>query len=223
MTGKWPLVMLVILIFLILCQPALAQKPVGVLAKMGDIYLVLTDGRLRRLTSDGKNSQPALSLDKKWVVFTREISEKITGVDLLEGTKPNDIWLMDTLGKKKQKIASGYHYSSEARQLLASTAINPQFSLDGQSVLFQVGTGELASIEQVDLKTRKVKFICRGEKLKIIPQGRYQGYLIVRQPRNFLGNGGYCWYWLMNPAGKEIGAIGDERRLKKFEDSLNLP
>ena len=69
-----------------------------------------------------------------------------------------------------------------------------------------------AAIHEVDLKTKKERFVCDGNELGIVSKGKYKGNLVVNQHRYYSNSdgGSYDHYYLVDENGKVLKELGEE-------------
>ena len=69
-----------------------------------------------------------------------------------------------------------------------------------------------AAIHEIDLKTRKERFICDGNYLAVIKKGKHKGNLIVNQHRysSNIEEGSYDFFYIVDENGKVIETLGEE-------------
>ena len=192
---------------LAIVAPGFLQAQKVAADKKGNLVFTDATGKLTHLTAEGKDSAPALDPAKRRIVFVRATPGKkvSTGSGEVEAT---ELRIMDVDGKNTAVILRGAD-DPKVERVLADFQ-SPQFSPDGKTIYF-LGSAWATSgaIHAFDLTTKKVRFVCPGNDLEVVPGGEYAGNLLVQQHRYFLGGGSYDWYWLLHPDGKEIGVVGE--------------
>lgn len=164
-----------------------------VIEKQSNIFYDAELGKLQQLTSSGKDSQPALSPDGKFVAFVRATDN--------QGT---ELWLMDSAGSNARAIVQNQADMPEIN--------NPLFALNSKALYFQTATWATSNaIHLYDLKANKHHFVTDGNSLELVPKGKYKNYLIVTKHKYFKGGGSYEDYCLVSPKGKEIKSLGEVR------------
>ena len=195
-------------LWLILCTslaaPAFAQS---VSVKDGNIQFTDKSGQTTALTSSGRDSQPVLAPDGKWVVFVRKVDGKkiATGSDEVD---PSELWQVRTDGKEAMLLLKCR--DSEKPEGIIAAFESLQFSTNGKLVYFVTPAWAVSgAVHVVDTTNRKERYLFPGSDVKAVPSGEYKDCLLVLQHRYFLGGGSYDWYWLLRPDGKEVGPVGE--------------
>lgn len=135
----------------------------------GDVY-VLRDGRYAPLTSEGRNSQPALSADGATLYFARR--EEIDGKRVSDGALVHarlaytSIVRKAAAGGAEEVVLNGLRQRSASGQHLVSWYLGPVPSADGRrlAVLEDDGDG-LADLKVVTLGSRQPLLLSQGADL----------------------------------------------------------
>jgi hypothetical protein len=188
-----------------LAVPAIAQT---VSVKDGNIQFADKAGLTTAVTSSGRDSNPVLAPDGKWVAFVR----KVDGKKLATGSgevDPTELWQVRTDGKEAGLLVKCR--GSEKPESVIGAFENLQFSTNGK-VLYSVTPAWATSgaVHVVDTTNRKERYLFPGNNLKVVPSGEYKDCLLVQQHRYFVGGGSYDWYWLLRSDGKEVGPVGED-------------
>lgn len=190
---------------LVAAAPSAAQT---VSIDQGNIVLTRSGARPAQLTSGGQDRDPTLSTDGRRVAFVRG-----------EGDA-SELWIVDAAGGAPRRLI-GARKSAEPQENLSDFA-SPRFSPDGGTVYVLTEAWATSSaVHAVDAVTGRVRFVCPGNSLQVVPRGEYAGHLVVSQHRYFLGGGSYDWFWLVTPEGGEVGPIGESTAM--FEESYAEP
>ncbi len=188
-----------------LAVPAFAQS---VSVKEGKIQFTDKAGKTSELTSSGRDSDPILAPDGKWVAFVRKIDGKkiSTGSDDAE---PSELWQVRVDGKEPTMLLRCRE--SEKPESLIAAFENLQFSSNGKLVYFvSPAWATSGAVHVVDTTNRKERYLFPGNNLKIVSAGEYKDQFLVQQHRYFVGGGSFDWFWLLRSDGKEIGPVGED-------------
>lgn len=195
---------LLLVLLVALAAPSFGQT---VSEKDGNIQYTDKSGQITALTSSGRDSDPVLAPDGKWVVFVRKVDGKkiATGSDELE---PTELWQVRIDGKEPTLLLKCR--DSEKPEGIIAAFESLQFSTNGKLVYFTTPAWAVSgAIHVVDTTNRKERYLLPGSDVKVVPSGEYKDCLLVLQHRYFLGGGSYDWYWLFRPDGKEVGPVGE--------------
>jgi dipeptidyl aminopeptidase/acylaminoacyl peptidase len=194
---------------LLATAPSAAQT---VTADGGNVVLSRPGAAPVRLTTSGRDRDPALSPDGRRVAFVRG-----GGTARPDAT---ELWIVDARGGGERRLLVE-RASDEPRENLAGFAA-PRFAPDGREVYFLATAWATSSaVHAVELATGRERYVCPGNSLEVVPRGEYAGHLVVQQHRYFVGGGSYDWYWLVTPKGEDVGPIGESTEL--FRDSWANP
>ncbi|MFN2621244.1 MAG: TolB family protein [Chthoniobacterales bacterium] len=193
------------LFWIALATTAFAQT---VSVKDGNIQFADKSGKTTALTSSGRDSNPVVAPDGKWVAFVRKVEGKkiATGSDEVE---PTELWQVRVDGKEPSLLVRGR--DSDKIESAIGGFENLQFSTDGKLLYFVTPAWATSgAVHVVDTTNRKERYVFPGNNLKLVPSGEYKDCLLVQQHRYFVGGGSYDWYWLLRPDGKEVGPVGED-------------
>ena len=194
-------------ITLLLGRVATAEPAVS--AREGSIYISV-NGVEKRLTDSGRDSDPVLDPQRKWVVFVREVD----GAPIVHGSDPDgeppaELWQIRVDGKEPTRLVRTR--DAEKPENIIAAFQNVQFSSNGRLVYFITPSWATSgALHVVDTTTGKEQFVMPGNELEIVHAGEYRDHLLVNQHRYFIGGGSYDWFWLFRPDGKEVGPVGEE-------------
>ena len=176
--------------------------------KDGNIQFTDKSGKMTALTSSGRDSDPLLAPDGKWVAFVRKVDGKkiATGSDEME---PTELWQVRVDGKEPSLLLRCRE--SEKMESAIAGFENLQFSTNGKLLYFVTPAWATSgAVHVVDTTNRKERYLFPGNNLKLVPSGEYKDCLLVQQHRYFIGGGSYDWFWLLRPDGKEVGPVGED-------------
>jgi hypothetical protein len=185
--------------------PVFAQT---VSVKDGNIQFSDKSGKTMALTSSGRDSNPILAPDGKWVVFVRRVDGKkiATGSDEVE---PTELWQVRVDGKEPSALVRCR--ASEKPESVIGAFENLQFSINGKLLYFVTPAWATSgAVHAVDTTNGKERYLFPGNDLKVVSSGEYKDCLLVQQHRYFIGGGSYDWFWLLRTDGKEIGPVGED-------------
>src|SRR3954470_21676956 len=192
-------------IWLVISVPAFGQT---VSVKDGNLQFTDKSGATTALISSGRDSNPALAPDGKWVAFVRKVDGKkiATGSDEVD---PTELWQVRVDGKEPAMLLR-CRESDKVESLIAGFD-NLQFSTNGKLLYFVTPAWATSgAVHVVDTTNRKERFLFPGSDLKVVPSGEYKDCLLTQQHRYFVGGGSYDWFWLLRPDGKEVGPVGED-------------
>ena len=176
--------------------------------KDGNIQFTDKSGKSIALTSSGRDSDPLLAPDGKWVAFVRKVEGKkiSSGAD---ETEPTELWQVRIDGKEPSLLVRCRE--SEKMESLIAGFENLQFSTNGKLLYFVTPAWATSgAVHVVDTTNRKEHFLLAGNNIKVVASGEYKDCLLVQQHRYFVGSGSYDWYWLFKADGKEVGPVGED-------------
>jgi hypothetical protein len=185
--------------------PAFGQT---VSVKDGDIQFTDKSGKTTALTSSGRDSDPILAPDGKWIAFVRKVEGRkiATGSEEME---PTELWQIRVDGKEPSMLVRCR--DSEKMESVIGGFETLQFSTDGKLLYFVTPAWATSgAVHVVDTTKRKERYLFPGNNLKVVPVGEYKDCLLVQQHRYFVGSGSYDWFWLLRPDGKEVGPVGED-------------
>ncbi|HVF72626.1 MAG TPA: hypothetical protein VM940_13565 [Chthoniobacterales bacterium] len=183
----------------------------------GNIQYTDKSGATTALTSSGRDSNPILAPDGKWVAFVR----KIDGNKIASGadeSDPSELWQVGIDGKQPTMLIR-CREAAKPESLIAGFD-SLQFSTNGKLLYFVTPAWATSgAIHVVDTTNRKERYLFPGSELKVVPAGEYKDCLLVQQHRYFIGGGSYDWFWLFRPDGKEVGPVGETTEV--FDSTYN--
>jgi dipeptidyl aminopeptidase/acylaminoacyl peptidase len=197
--------LLLLAICLTISVPAFAQS---VSVKDGNIQFTDKSGKTTAITSSGRDSNPLLAPDGKWVAFVRTVDGKkiATGSEQVE---PTELWQVRVDGKEPSLLVRCR--DSDKMESVIGGFENLQFSTNGKLLYFVTPAWATSgAVHVVDTTNGKERYLFPGNNLKVVPAGEYKDCLLVQQHRYFVGAGSYDWYWLLRPDGKEVGPVGED-------------
>lgn len=180
--------------------PAAAVRPANSITERdGAVILQERGGRDCPLTPAQGFVDPALSPDGRTVaaIKVERAGEPQTG------EARSALWLIDVqTGAARELVASAP--AEDLRRNLAAMW-QPEFALDGKGLYVEADAWTTSSaIHRIDLPSGAHRFITDGEKLGVVPRGKYAGYLLA-QKHKYHGApkfGSYNPVYLVRPDGK---------------------
>ena len=195
-----------------LAAPAAAA--VGVTVEKGNIIAIDADGTRRQLTDKGKDSAPVLSPDGASVAFTRmgKVARNLE-VCATDGdeVRQSELWIAAADGSGAKLLAAAE--ASDDMEKIVCDFLNKQFDSKGTRLYYETRAWATSNaVRKVDLATRTDGFFAAGNGFWVITcsDNPYLDHLALAQHRYFVQGGSYDWYYLVDPAGKEVGTFGEE-------------
>jgi hypothetical protein len=192
--------------------------------KNGNIELV-QDGQQRSLTKVGKDEDPVLSPDGKWVAFTRvnNRASKETALDCKSGALADELRRIRIDGTGEEFLLRG-HYSSDPKNSLCDFS-HKQYTSNGRYIFFlSPGWAVSGGLHRYDSVTKKRTFVIDANDVIVLndcKNAANRDDLVVLQHRYFVVPGSFNWYWLFNRTGKtEKGPIGEYDTEKAVRDAI---
>lgn len=218
---------LLLTIVLFFCTYASSQdvNAVKVFEKDGNIYAQASQEDPLKLTDTGRDSEPKLHPNGKWIYFVRTFEGEFVGEQYYppKGKEPEDgilkeeLWRIDVNGSNEKLLyqnttaaidhPSGYAYAS---------LDNPQISPKGDKIYFETSHWVTSNaLNVMDPDGSNVKMLGAGNSTKIIlstwdTDTDYSGYIVTNQHRYGHFGGSYDWWWLYDPEWNEIGVLGED-------------
>jgi Tol biopolymer transport system component len=199
-----------------------AETGVSVKASGGNVYVIHPNGERKQVTSGGRDYDPSLSRDGKYIVFARETD----GPPLPLAAQPrpqkvprSELWRIDVDGANPELLFAGEIKEGNFRYANFS---KPQMSPDDHSVYFLIPYAAVTdAVVRLDLKTSQARLLMPCEQFSIIQEGRYGGFLVI-QKRVQEREGIAVSFWLVSPDGEPIRKIADtEAGVKRFIELQN--
>jgi hypothetical protein len=192
-----------------------AQTRVSV--ESGNIF-VERGGATKPVTKSGRDSEPVLSPDGTFVVFTRAGDTK--GSDGMGCRDSGDTLMrVGVDGAREIVLLRSFASTRPERQLCGFTA--KQFNSDGRLLYFLTpGWATSGALHVYDFRTQKERFVVDASGLAVLSKckGEHKDRVAVMRHKYFVFGGSYDWYWLYDPrTKKEIGPLGeiDDKDLAK--------
>jgi hypothetical protein len=171
-------------------------------------------GHRRQLTRLGRNYDPALSPDHRFVVYTRGDGKPPSDdpSECKSGAGADQLRRIDIDGKNDRLLITGHNGKEPPQQLCRFD--EKQFTADGRKLFFiSPGWATSGALHVYDFETKSVRFVAPANGVIVLNfcTGKHRDELVLNQHRYFLGGGSYDWYWLYDPNGrKELGPVGDD-------------
>jgi hypothetical protein len=193
--------------------------------KDGNVVLV-QDGQTRPLTKSGKNADPVLSPDGKWVAFTRVGNPDSTGSqgDCNSGAKADELRRIHPDGSGEELLVKG-HDHQDPKQAVCDFS-SKQFTSDGRYIYFLSPAWAVsAALHRYDTRTKAQTFVIAANEVIVLnacKKPEYRDNLAIQQHRYFVVAGSYDWFWLYDGSGKkEKGPIGEYETQQAVRDAID--
>jgi hypothetical protein len=202
--------------------------------KDGNVYFV-QDGQQRQLTKSGKDDDPVLSPDGKWVAFTRVGNPEFDEPqDCESGEKADELRRIRVDGSGEELLYRGHEYPRHVKDpKYAYYAIcwfsHKQFTSDGRYIYFLAPKWAVsAALHRFDTGTKTLAFVTDAKDVIVLSdckKAEKRDSLVVQQHRYFLAGGSYDFYWLFDRTGKKkeespVGYCESEQAARKAIDDL---
>jgi hypothetical protein len=193
---------------------ALAHAAVPTVAIKGGNVVLTDNGQQRQLTKSGKDADPVLSPDGKWVAYTRVNNPGSTGSqgDCKSEAMADELRRTGTNGSGDELLVRGQD-SSDPKSTLCDFS-HKQFTSDGRYIFFLSPAWAVsAALHRYDTLTKVRSFVIDANDVIVLndcKRAENRDSLVVLQHRYFVVAGSYDWYWLFDAAGKkEKGPVGE--------------
>jgi hypothetical protein len=206
--------------------PAVLAPAAAATVAIKDGNVVLTDnGQQRQLTRTGKNADPVLSPDGKWVAYTRVNNPGSTGSqgDCKSDAIADELRRTGTNGSGDELLVRGQD-SSDPKSALCDFS-HKQFTSDGRYIFFLSPAWAVsAALHRYDIRTKTHSFVIDANDVIVLndcKRTENRDSLVVLQHRYFVVAGSYDWYWLFDAAGKkEKGPVGQYDNENAVRDAI---
>jgi dipeptidyl aminopeptidase/acylaminoacyl peptidase len=196
-------------IFAILALTAIPAFAQTVTVKDGNIQFTDKSGQTTAVTSSGRDSNPVLAPDGKWIAFVRKVDGKKVSSASEDALEPTELWQVRVDGKEPTMLARCRE--SQKMESVIAGFDDLQFSSDGKLLYFVTPAWTTSgAVHVIDTTNGKERYVFPGNNLKLVPSGEYKDCLLVQQHRYFVGGGSYDWFWLFRLDGKEVGPVGED-------------
>jgi hypothetical protein len=173
------------------------------------------DGTKKQLTSSGQDSEPVLSPDGRFVVFTRSTAKKKTSeeesYDCRDAPGADQLMRVNADGSGEAMLVRGTQ-GAKVEQLLCGFW-SKQFNSDGQLLYFLTpGWAVSGALHVYDFKAKAQRFVIDANGLHVLSacKGEHKDRVAISRHKYFVFGGSYDWYWLYDPRSKkEIGPLGE--------------
>lgn len=186
----------------------------SVSADHGNIFFTDDAGTRHQLTEEGRDSEPVLSPEGSRVVFTRSVhaAPALSACSSGEGQVwQTELWLIGIDGGGAKRLVQA-HDAEDMRDIVCGF-LNKQFDTDGGRLYYEAPAWTTSNaIRFVDLKSGADIFFAPGNSLWVVTcaASPYRDHVVAAQHRYFVQGGSYDWFWLFDPAGKEVGPFGED-------------
>ena len=167
-------------------------------------------GARKPLTRSGRDDDPALSPDGRFVVFTRAPAKSASDdTDCKDGA--DTLMRVNVDGSGEAVLLRSRASQKPERQLCGFTS--KQFNSDGRSLyFFTPGWATSGALHVYDFKAKAERFVVAASGLFVLSacKNEHKDRLAIQRHKYFVFGGSYDWYWLYDPkTNREIGPLGD--------------
>jgi len=200
-----------------------AQAAPRVFIEGGNV-VIENDGIRRPLTRSGRDADPALSPNGRFVVFTRKPASKPADTDDCgDGESAELLMRVNADGGGETTLVRGRAGKTPQTRLCGFTA--KQFNSDGLLLYFLTpGWATSGALHVYNFSARAERFVVDASGLLVLSACRneHKDRVAIMRHKYFVFGGSYDWYWLYDPrTRKEIGPLGeidDKDLAKQAED-----
>lgn len=205
----------------LLATPALGAP--RVLIEDGNV-VIENEGIKKQLTRSGRDSEPVLAPNGRFVVFTRTPEKKLDDDDVChDGAAAENLMRVGTDGKGEAVLVRGREGKTPQQRLCGYTG--KQFNSNGRLLYFLTpGWATSGALHVYDFKARTERFVVDASGLAVLSacKNEHKDRVAILRHKYFVFGGSYDWYWLYDPrTKKEIGPLGeidDKDLAKQAED-----
>jgi hypothetical protein len=203
----------------LLCAPAVIHAQHAEI-RNGNVYYADRSGNSRQITSTGADLDARLSFDGKLIIFVRLTRVRAT---FEEPQDPDpfqrEIWLVRPDGTDAKVVFSGPLRLKDGSEYVSFAA--PKLAPGNRYAYFWVPMYVTESgLIRLDLSTKETILITTGLRFEIVGSGPYAGDLVVQMLKP-VGDGFSRFFWLLTPAGTELGFVGESET--DFQTFLHNP
>jgi len=204
--------LLVAFVVLLPCMGSAGPESPRVYSDAGHIFFE-RDGARTQLTTSEQDSEPVLSPDGSFVVYTRQSHApgKDDDDQFCDTSSTTDELHQIGIDGANDKILLRGRKGDGGAQLCGFH--DKQFSSDGRSLYFLTpGWATSGALHVYDMRKQSEKFLIPASDLVVLSfcNNKYKDNLVILDHRYFVFGGSYDWYWLFDPTGKrQIGPLGE--------------
>jgi hypothetical protein len=176
----------------------------SVFVSAGDVIYHAATGAQTQITSSGRDSMPALSSERRLVVFVRRTPGDTVNT-ALGWEERTELWVVRVDGSGPRRLLRGRESSSP--QATLAHFENPVFSFNARTVYVgSRGWVTADALHAVDVGTGREHFVCAANGFELLAIGRYRGDLMVGQHR-YGPSGAYDGSWIVSPSGHIVRLV----------------
>ncbi len=205
--------------------PTIAAEAISVTVQDGNVMLV-QNGQQRQLTKSGKDADPVLSPDGKWVAYSRINNPNSTGSqgDCKSGAMADELHRIHVDGTGDEVLVRGQEGKDPQTALCDFS--RKQFTSDGRNIYFLSPAWAVsAALHRYDTTAKTQSFVIDANDVIVLNQCKNadnRDGLVVLQHRYFVVAGSYDWYWLFDRTGKkEKGPVGEYDDQQAVREAIN--
>lgn len=201
--------------------PLAAEAAPRVSVEGGNV-LIEDGGAKKQLTRSGRDSDPVLSPDGRFVVFTRE-PEKKPADECGDRAQADRLMRIGADGNGEAVLVRGRAGRKPEERLCGFTA--KQFSSDGRLIYFLTpGWATSGALHIYDFNARAERFVVDASGLLVLSACRneHKDRVAIMRHKYFVFGGSYDWYWLYDRRRRRRSARSARSTTRIWRNRLRI-